>query len=92
VFGAVDRVRGSKIEEVPIWHYRGWYENGERVCDGKWVDANGPKADGGWKEIQAKLDELCPDGLEKIEEWDKSGRSGPQASHYFPPIFEKEAA
>jgi hypothetical protein len=30
--------------------------------------------------------------LEKIELWEKSGKSCPQASHYFPPIFDKEAA
>jgi hypothetical protein len=74
-----------------MWHYRGWYtEKGDPVCDNKWIDANGLKADGGWQEIQAKLDELCPDGSEKFEQWNK--KDAPDASHFFPPILAKEAA
>jgi hypothetical protein len=64
--------------------------NGHSVCDNKWVDASRLVADGGWPEIQAKLDELCPDGVEKYREWNKAG--APVASHFFPPIAEKEAA
>jgi len=82
--------KGAKVEEHPMWHYRGWYADGKPVCDNKWVDANGLKADDGWKEIEAKLLELCPDGQEKYEQWNKSG--APQASHFFPPIDAKEAA
>ena len=83
--------KNAKIEEYPIWHYRGWYsEKGDPVCDNKWVDANGLKADGGWQEIQAKLDELCPDGSEKFEQWNK--KDAPSATHFFPPILAKEAA
>jgi hypothetical protein len=86
---------GAKIEEVPIWHYRGRYVGDSNprhwhVCDGKWVDANSLKADGGWPEIEAKLIELCPDGPAKYREWNKAG--APAASHFFPPITEKEAA
>jgi hypothetical protein len=52
---------------MPIWHYRGRYvgESNPKhwhVCDGKWVDTNSLRADGGWQEIEAKLVELCPDG------------------------------
>jgi hypothetical protein len=55
--------RGATVEEMPIWHYRGRYVKDDRpVCDGKWVDANGLVAQAGWPEIQAKLEELCPDG------------------------------
>ena len=83
--------KGAKIEETPIWHYRGWYaEDGKPVCDNKWVEALSLRADDGWKEIDAKLLELCPDGKEKYDQWNKKG--APAASHFFPPIFENEAA
>jgi hypothetical protein len=83
--------KGTAIEEMPIWHYRGWYaDNGKPVCDNKWIDANSLKADDGWKEIEAKLLELCPDSREKYNQWNKKG--APEASHFFPPISEKEAA
>jgi hypothetical protein len=83
--------RGATVEEVPCWHYRGKYAKDDvPVCDGKWVDAVNLRADGGWVEIQAKLDELCPDGQEKYKEWNKA--DAPEASHFWPPISEKEAA
>lgn len=83
--------KGAIVSEVPIWHYRGWYtDNGNPVCDNKWVDAPSLKADDGWKEIEAKLLELCPDGREKYDEWNKAG--APEASHFFPTITELEAA
>ena len=75
-----------------MWHYRGRHagEATTRICDGKWVDANGLRADGGRQEIDAKLIELCPDGPVKYEEWNKAG--APAASYFFPPITEKVAA
>jgi hypothetical protein len=74
-----------------IWHYRGWYtKDGHPVCDNKWVVTSRLVADDGWPEIQARLDELCPDGSAKYKEWNRSGAPG--ASHFFPPIAEKEAA
>lgn len=87
--------KGVKVEETPVWHYRGWYADGAAnpggaICDGKWCDANTLRADDGWPEIEAKLLELCPDGLEKYKEWNKSG--APSASHFFPPVTEDEAA
>lgn len=60
------------------------------VCNGKWVDAVNLRADNGWVEIQERLDELCPDGRAKYNEWNKVG--APEASHFWPPISEKEAA
>jgi hypothetical protein len=51
---------------------------------------NSLKADGGWQEIQSKLDELCPDGSEKFEQWNK--KDAPDASHFFSPISAREAA
>ena len=80
----------STVEEMPVWHYRGWYEDGKPVCDNKWVNATNLRADDGWNEIEAKLLELCPDAEEKYEEWDKS--SAPSASHFFPPVSPKEVA
>ena len=41
-------------------------------------------------EIHAKFDELCPDETPKYKEWNKAG--APEASHFFKPISEKEAA
>jgi hypothetical protein len=83
--------KGSEIEEHPIWHYRGWFlPGGDPVCDGKWVDANSLKADDGWKEIEAKLLELCPDGQEKFDQWNK--KDAPPASHFFPPVNANEVA
>lgn len=37
-----------------------------------------------------ELDELCPDGKAKYQEWNKIG--APEASHFWPPISEKEVA
>ncbi len=83
--------KGAKVEEVPCWHYRGKYaKDGVPVCDGKWVDAVNLRADNGWLEIQEKLEELCPDGRGKYEAWNKTG--APEASLFFPPVAEKEAA
>lgn len=83
--------RGAELEEIPIWHYRGWFtEDGHPICENKWISANDLRADDGWKEIQAKLDELCPDGEEKFQAWNKQG--APEASHFFPPLTKKEAA
>jgi hypothetical protein len=83
--------KGATVEEVPCWHNRGRYaKDNVPVCDGKWVDAINLRADGGWLEIQAKLEELCPDGRGKYEAWNKAG--APEASSFFPPIAEKEAA
>jgi hypothetical protein len=82
--------KNAKVEEVPMWHYRGWYEYGTLVADGKWVSAGRLVADDGWKEVQAKLDELCPDGQEKYDRWNR--KDAPEASQFFPPISEKEAA
>jgi hypothetical protein len=82
--------KGASVEEVPCWHYRGKYTDGHPLCDGKWVDAVGLRADDGWKEIQVKLNELCPDGEEKYRAWDEVG--APEASSFFPPITAKEAA
>jgi len=58
-----------------------------KVCDGKWIDAAQLVADNGWPEIQAKLDQLCPDGSAKYKKWNRAG--APAASHFFPPIVEK---
>lgn len=83
--------RGAKIEEMPIWHYRGKYaDNGTQVCDGKWVCANDLRADGGWKEIQSALSGLCPAGEKKFQEWNRAGAPG--AAHFFPPIEERLVA
>ena len=82
--------KGAKVEEIPAWHYRGTYEDGEKVCDGKWVDVSRLKADEGWNEIGAKLAELCLDGAEKYNAWNKA--DAPAASEFFPVISAKEAA
>ncbi len=73
----------SVIEETPIWFYRGKYENGEDVCDGKWVTCNDLRADDGWKEIETKMAELNPEDIRKFNEWNKVG--APNASHFFNP-------
>jgi hypothetical protein len=87
-----DKVRkNATVEERPIWHYRGWFaDNGEPLHGNKWVEASGLKADDGWPEIKRKLDELCPDGAEKFEAWNKAG--APAASHFFPPVAAREVA
>jgi hypothetical protein len=80
-----------KIEEHPIWHYRGWLtDSGLPVCDNKWVPVHTLRADDGTKEIHAKLDELCPDGNERFDQWNK--KDAPEASHFFPQASEKEIA
>jgi hypothetical protein len=73
-------------------HYRGRYagEAAARICDGKWVDANGLRADGGWQEIDAKLIELRPEGPTKFPLWNRA--DGPAASPLFGRIDPKEAA
>ena len=48
------------------------------------------KADDGWREIQDRLNELNPEDAAKYREWNNAG--APEASHFFPPITEKEAA
>ena len=60
------------------------------ICDGKWTEAAFLKADDGWREIQAKLDELNPEDATKYREWNKA--DAPEASHFFKPISENEAA
>lgn len=80
-----------KVEERPVWHYRGWNAaNGSPICDNKWVPASSLKADDGWEEIQAKLDELCPDGTERFQQWNT--KDAPEASALFIPISAAEAA
>jgi hypothetical protein len=81
----------AKVEEFPSWHYRGTGDGGRAICDGKWVEAaTSLRADDGWKEIQDKLDELNPGDAAKWKEWNKA--DAPEASSFFPPIAEKEAA
>jgi hypothetical protein len=42
------------------------------------------------KKSRRSFDELCPDGCEKYDQWNKA--DAPEASQFFPPITEKEAA
>jgi hypothetical protein len=82
-------LRHWEVTEQPTWHYRGYYkDNSSPVCDGKWVDANSLKADGGWSEIQKQLLNFAPGAQRKYEEWNKKG--APEASHFFPPARASE--
>jgi hypothetical protein len=81
----------ATVEEFPSWHYRGTGDKGRRICDGKWVEAaTSLRADDGWREIQDRLNELNPEDATKWKEWNKAG--APEASHFFTPITDKEAA
>jgi hypothetical protein len=71
--------------ELPSWRFRETGDGGRATCDVKWVEAISLKADGGWHEIQQRLDELNA----KYQEWNKA--ASPGASHFFPPISAKEA-
>lgn len=83
--------RDAKVEEQPIWHYRGyWRDTSNPVCDGLWNSANDLKADDGWKEIEAALLEHAPESKAKFEAWNRA--DAPEASHFFEPIGAKEAA
>ena len=77
------------IEKRPTetkWHYTKPTKTGKNAK----IEEYPIWHDGGWQEIQAKLDELCPDGSEKFEQWNK--KDAPSATHFFPPILAKEAA
>jgi hypothetical protein len=69
---------------------RSLQESGELVGDGKWVNAAGLRADGGWREIDAKWRELNPGDFAKFEEWNKAG--APEASYFFALVSAREVA
>lgn len=83
--------KGATVELMPMWHYRGTYaDNGQKVCDGKWVPINDLNCDGGWLELDKLLKSLSPDSNEAFKVWNKAG--GPDADELFQTISEKEAA
>jgi hypothetical protein len=78
-----------KPDELPVWHYKGTYDDGSIICDGKWMDASVLTADEGWTEISQVLEALSPESVKKYKEWNQSALP---IELFFPPVDEKEIA
>jgi hypothetical protein len=62
--------RTKQITMMPCWHVTAKYvEDGEAVCDGKWLNANTLKADDGMGEILKVIWILNPIDQQRFEDW-----------------------
>ena len=65
--------RTKELHVMPCWHCTAKYvDNGEPVCDGKWLNPNMFRADDGIGEIWKKLWELNPGDKDRFQEWTMS--------------------